>query len=90
MKKTKDILLSSKHNIILHLEQEKMRWLLLGNRGNLNFYCGLGDNLSLTFSEIYEYIVDFTYTSEVYLEMNNDDHEKYLLGNGIDVKIINL
>ena len=48
MKKTKEILLSSKHNIKLHLEQEKMRWLLLGNRGSLNFYCGLGDNLTLT------------------------------------------
>lgn len=48
MKKTKEILLSSKQNIKLHLEQEKMTWLLLGNRGNLNFYCGLGDNLSLT------------------------------------------
>lgn len=48
MKKTKEILLSSKHNIKLHLEQEKMRWLLLGNRGSLNFYCGLGDSLTLT------------------------------------------
>ena len=27
--------------------------------------------------------MDFTYTSEIYLEMKNNDGEKYLLGNGI-------